>query len=123
MRRRTSTRSWGELVSIYFPPTSLRSKKFIAYLLTILLLVGLLILQARWNYEITLLEQEPIFSEEFMVLQLQLIGILSVTYIGGQATLDAILGWVRGAGGKAPQVVVNTSALTASRRSDDPPQN
>jgi hypothetical protein len=88
---------------------NLKSKKFIAYLLTISLLVVILAVQIYWNYSLALVEKDPVVTEKFMTWQLYIIGALSVVYIGGQAALDAVLGWMRGGREKGPQVVVNTA--------------
>ena len=85
----------------------LKSKKFIAYLITVPLLILFLMAQIYVDYQLVLGEKERIFTEEFMTLQLYIIGALVIVYIGGQAALDAILGWVRGGGGKSqPQVIM-----------------
>ena len=91
---------------------NLKSKKFVAYILTIVLLLALLAAQIYWNYSLAGIEKDPVVSEKFMVYQLYIIGALSVVYIGGQAALDAVLGWVRGGENKGPQVVVNTADLS-----------
>ena len=87
-----------------------KSKKFIAYMVTVPLLIFFLLAQIYVDYQLALLEKEPLFTEDFMTLQLYIIGALVIVYIGGQAALDAVLGWIRGSNGKPPpqppQVVV-----------------
>ena len=86
--------------------TTLKSKKFIAYLVTLPLIFLGMAAQTYVNYKLALLDKDALFSEGFMELQLYIIGALAVVYVGGQAALDAVLGWARGNGSKQPQVVV-----------------
>tara|TARA_Y100000034_G_scaffold124964_1_gene173877 strand:+ start:204 stop:623 length:420 start_codon:yes stop_codon:yes gene_type:complete len=99
---------------------SLKSKKFLAYLFTLPMLSILLLAQVYVDYQLALVGKEPLFSEEFMTLQFYIIGLLSTVYVGGQAALDAVLGWVRGSSGKTsqPQVVV-VGPQTPDRSSSD----
>jgi hypothetical protein len=96
------------------------SRKFIAYMLTVPLLIAFLLAQIYVNYQLALNDLVPIFTEEFMTLQLYIIGVLVIVYIGGQATLDAILGWVRGGGGKSqPQVIMMAGQAPAENNWGD----
>jgi hypothetical protein len=94
---------------------SLKSKKFIAYMATMPLLVGLLVFQCACNVYLIVEGKESLFSEGYLLIQVYVIAILAVLYVGGQAALDALLGWIRGGGSKAPQVVVNTAAQREER--------
>ena len=72
-----------------------KSKKFLAYTQTIPLLIAAFIAQVYWNAHLIELGHDAVVSEKLLELQLYIIGILCITYVGGEATLEAILGWLR----------------------------
>lgn len=103
---------------------SLWSKKFIAYMATMPLLIGFLCFQVACEVYLTVKGHEPLFSEEFLLIQVYVIAILAVCYVGGQAALDALLGWIRGGGSKPPQTIVNVQQEKTKYDEivgDDPP--
>ena len=103
---------------------NLKSKKFFAYLATMPLLCLVLAMEIYLNYLLVREGMDPVVSDELVKLQLYILGALSIVYIGGQAALDAVLGWVRGNGGKAPAVVVNnTPAASPEYRVGELPDN
>lgn len=92
---------------------NLKSKKFFAYLATLPLLCVVLAMEIYLNYLLLRDGLTPVVDDDLLNLQIYVLGALSIVYIGGQAALDAVLGWVRGSSGKAPAVVVNTAPVPA----------